>query len=298
MRIYTKKNLIKALIEIRDMGWIPSARPGNAGSVGNTLEDLLGIEENNLPLPNAAEWELKCQRAGTTALTTLFHMEPSPRAISIVSNILLPKYGWPHDKAGERYPENEKSFRQTIHAQSRSSRGFKVIIDRDSRKVMVSFDSSKVSPENHDWLKSVERRIGLGEINPQPYWGFDDLFHKAGTKLLNCFYVQAERKKIDGIVHFHYSSIQVLQGMQLDGFLEAMEKGYLYVDFDARTGHNHGTKFRLRKNMLSMLYEKVLNIDSEQDLQDLGLDDSEINELDIQKPKSLGNPAKQTSFLD
>ncbi|MBQ5478723.1 MAG: hypothetical protein IIT66_00730, partial [Acetobacter sp.] len=33
-------------------------------------------KENNLPLPNAAEWELKCQRRQTTSLVTLFHIEP------------------------------------------------------------------------------------------------------------------------------------------------------------------------------------------------------------------------------
>mgnify|MGYP003729580161 CR=1 FL=1 len=67
MNILTKDDLIKALKEIRNKGWIPNARPGNAGGVGNTLEDLLGIEENNLPIPNAAEWELKCQRSDTSS---------------------------------------------------------------------------------------------------------------------------------------------------------------------------------------------------------------------------------------
>jgi hypothetical protein len=43
-------------------------------------------------------------------------------------------------------------------------------------------------------LKSVKERIGLHELDPQPYWGFDDLEHKAGTKLINCFFVQAEVK--------------------------------------------------------------------------------------------------------
>jgi hypothetical protein len=37
------------------MGWIENARPGNQGGVGNTLEDLLGIKENNLPLANTSE---------------------------------------------------------------------------------------------------------------------------------------------------------------------------------------------------------------------------------------------------
>jgi len=54
-RIYTKQELINKLKEISAIGWIPNARRGNAGGIGNTLEDLLGIEENNLPIPNAAE---------------------------------------------------------------------------------------------------------------------------------------------------------------------------------------------------------------------------------------------------
>ena len=36
--------------------------------------------------------------------------------------------------------------------------------------------------------------------------------------------------------------------------------GDLLVDFDARTGHNHGTKFRLRKNAIINLYEEVVEI--------------------------------------
>jgi hypothetical protein len=94
-------------------------------------------------------------------------------------------------------------------------------------------------------------------LNPQPYWGFNDLFHKAGTKLLNCFYVQAETKKIDGKTHFFYSDIMILQGLSLENFLESIENGQILVDFDARTGHNHGTKFRLRQNALPALYSKV-----------------------------------------
>ena len=59
--IYTKPALIARLIEISSMGFVPNARRGNHGGIGNTLEDLLGIKENNLPIPNAAEWELKAQ---------------------------------------------------------------------------------------------------------------------------------------------------------------------------------------------------------------------------------------------
>jgi len=49
LKVYTKESLIEELRKIRDMGWIPNARPGNVGGVGNTLEDLLGIEEITYP---------------------------------------------------------------------------------------------------------------------------------------------------------------------------------------------------------------------------------------------------------
>lgn len=254
---YTKQELINKLKEIASMGFVPNARHGNAGGIGNTLEDLLGIEENNLPIPNAVEWELKTQRIGSSSLTTLFHTEPSPRAIRFVPQVLLPKYGWKHKESGGRYGKGEMSFRQTIHGQSRSDRGFKVIIDRKERKVLISFDAKSVDPRHKKWLESVRKRAGLGELNPQPYWGFDDLRHKAGTKLPNTFYVQAETKKENGKEYYKYSKIMMLQKFNFEGFLKALEESKVLVDFDARSGHNHGTKFRMRQDCLPMLYEKV-----------------------------------------
>lgn len=257
MKTYTKDELIQELIKIKEMGWIKNARHGNVGGVGNTIEDLLGIQENNLPIPNAAEWELKCQRLNTTSLTTLFHMEPSPRALKFVPQILLPLYGWSHQEAGTKYHDTEMSFRQTIHGQSRSDRGFKVVINRRERKVLISFDAKSVSGKHSSWLKSVKKKVALGELNPQPYWGFDDLFHKAGTKLLNCFYVQSRVKHDGGFEYFSYEKILMLQKLSLEKFLDAIEQAAILVDFDARTGHNHGTKFRLRQDKLPSLYGQV-----------------------------------------
>ena len=260
MQIYTKDELIKKLKELAEMGFIPNGRFGNHGGIGNTLEDFLGITENNLPIPNAAEWELKTQRANTSSLTTLFHMEPSPRAIGFVPKVILPMYGWSHQGAGSTYKTEEMSFRQTIHGLSHSDRGFIVQIDRAAKKVLISFDATKVSERHAEWLAAVKEKVGLGELNPQPYWGFDDLEHKAGTKLLNCFYVQAEVKEEDGKELFWYNKVQMLWKFRFEGLLEGLEKGVVLVDFDARTGHNHGTKFRLKQNHLPLLYESVATV--------------------------------------
>jgi hypothetical protein len=257
MRLYTKDTLIKEFQKIAEQGWIENARHGNAGGIGNTLEDLLGIEENNLPIPNAAEWELKTQRLNTSSLTTLFHTEPSPRAVKFVPQVLLLNYGWLHQEAGKKYPKDEMSFRQTIHGNSASDRGFMVKIDRENRKVLISFDYTKVIEKHAMWLKKVKNKIGLSELNPQPYWGFDDLANKAGTKLLNCFYVQAEVKRVNGKEFYKYSNVMMLQKFNFDGFLQELENGNILVDFDARSGHNHGTKFRLKQNCFPQLYEQA-----------------------------------------
>jgi MvaI/BcnI restriction endonuclease family len=255
--IYSKQGLIDKLNEIASKGWIENARSGNTGGVGNTLEDLLGIKENNLPIPNAAEWELKTQKLKSTSLITLFHVEPSPRAIRFVPQILLPKYGWHHKSAGMKYPKGELSFRQTIHGHTPSDRGFMVVVDRKEQKVLISFDATAVDAKHNTWLKSVKRRVGLCELNPQPYWGFDDLRSKAGTKLLNSFFVQADVKIDHGKEYYHYKKIMMLQKFSFERFLRAIEDEIIYVDFDARTGHNHGTKFRMLQDRLPFLYSKV-----------------------------------------
>jgi len=125
---------------------------------------------------------------------------------------------------------------------------------------MVSFDASKVDSRHQAWLETVRQRVGLGELSPQPYWGFDDLFHKAGTKLLNCFYVRAKVKQEGGKEFYHYSDILMLQKFSLEKFISAIEKGFILIDFDARTGHNHGTKFRLRQDKFPELYDQVTTV--------------------------------------
>lgn len=259
MKIYTKESLISELQNIQQRGWVKSTRPGNDGAVGNTLEDLLGIEENNLPIPNAAEWELKAQRKKTSSLATLFHMEPSPRALKFIPSILLPTYGWSHIEAGSKYPSTEQSFRQTICSNTYSDRGFTVSVDRSERKANVVFDKKQVAPHHSSWLEDVISKGGES-LTPNPYWGFDDLFHKAGTKLHNCFYVRAESKKVNGEEFFLFDEILMLKTFSLNCFINAIARGDIYIDFDARTGHNHGTKFRLRHKTIPSLYGEVTSV--------------------------------------
>ena len=156
------------------------------------------------------------------------------------------------------------SFRSTTSATTYTNRGFKVIVDRTKKKFVFAFDASKAdasNPEILTWLTSVKDRVGLGSINPEPYWAFDDLKYKVGSKIMNCFYVIADTKIEDKHEYFKYEKLLILSGFSFEKFLDCAENGYLYVDFDARTGHNHGTKFRLKQDVLPSLYETITVIE-------------------------------------
>ncbi len=264
VRIITKNQLIDEIKSVAKRGWIKSVKKTkdvrNDGAVGNTLEKLLGIPENNLPIANSNGWELKGQRLHTSSLVTLKHYEPFPRGADIVSKILLPLYGWPHKEAGKKYPRNEMSFRSTTSASQFTSRGFTVIVDRQERKIRFVFDPSKAdvtNPEIRSWLKSVENRVGLLPFNPEPYWGFDDLRDLMGEKARNCFYVIADSKIEKKQEYFSYQSLLMLSGFSFDNFLSCIDRGIIQIDFDARTHHNHGTKFRIKQGFWKELYSQT-----------------------------------------
>lgn len=264
MKIYTKEALIQDIKLIISEGWKKSVKKTkdtrNDGAVGNTLEVLLEISENNLPIPNATEWELKGQRTHTSSLITLKHMEPSPTALKIVSTILLPLYGWKHAKAGIQYPASEMSFRSTTYANGYTNRGFSITVDRDESKVKFIFDATKANlldPVIRSWLESVERRIGLGGFDHVPYWGFENLSYAIGEKIKNCFYITADSRLVDGHEYFKYRELYILSGFSFNNFLSCIENGTVLVDFDARTGHNHGTKFRIKQGCWSSVYSHI-----------------------------------------
>lgn len=256
MKTFTKDSLREELESIARRGWIPSHKltrnARNDGAVGNLLEELLGIEENNLPLPNANEWELKVQRKNTSSLLTLKHIEPSPRSCRFVPQVLLPMFGWVHKEAGKKYPASEMTFRGTFSAKDYTVRGFRIAIT-DSQ-LQLEFNPDKVSSDLSHWRDTVLQHGGDKHLDPRPYWGLSDLEREIGSKLNNTFYVIAENKVVDNHEFFRYSKCLMLSGVSIDGFVECLKDGVAYIDFDARTGHNHGTKFRIRSNALPRLY--------------------------------------------
>ncbi len=85
---------IRKFDEIKAMGWVKSMRRGNTG-IGYTLEELLGVSENNISAPDLGEIELKAHRINSTSMITLFTF--NRKAWKMNPFEAIKKYGTPDD---------------------------------------------------------------------------------------------------------------------------------------------------------------------------------------------------------
>lgn len=238
MKEHTKETLIEDFDRISTTGWIPNYRTTSSGNVGNILEDLFEIEENNLSLPDAGEWEIKAQKVNLlpNSLLSLCALEPEPRHLKVVP-YLIETFGWTPTIWRSNYSADEKSFRQTLTT-SWSSRGFRVNV---TDRVEVQYNGNTANYIT-------------------PYWTFDDLRKKLTAKMKNMFSVFAVSKQIENVENFNYCDGVMYEGFSFDSFLAEISNGNIRIDFNARTGHNHGTKFRTRQSVLAKLYTKITQL--------------------------------------
>src|SRR3989304_1358761 len=136
---------VERIKQIKDMGFVESNRSGDTG-IGKTLEDLLGISENNIAGPDFDIYELKSGRKDSSSMLTLFTKAPMPKG---ANKSLLEAFGYKQrpkhnrkqqhatDYVGTRIPEQECSTKEkelhvTVDSKSINSVGLKLEI-KDKR---------------------------------------------------------------------------------------------------------------------------------------------------------------------
>ena len=94
-----EQELISLFMNIKDRGWIETSRFGD-GSLGNTFEDLIGKQEDNLSKADFKGIELKVHRSITKSMVSLFSKCPSfPKR---VNTYLRERYGVVEDDFGNK----------------------------------------------------------------------------------------------------------------------------------------------------------------------------------------------------
>jgi hypothetical protein len=238
----------RKIVQIKAMGYVQSHRKGDTG-IGKTLEDLLGITENNIAGPDFATYELKAGRKESVSMLTLFTKAPLPAS---ANKRLLEVFGYAQRKVprdhrqlplagkevdGSKIPVEDKELHVTVDALKPNSVGLK-----------LGVRENKLSIEND---KCVE-----------VYWDNDTLKEAFEKKYHRLVYVLADHK-IEGCKEFFwFNEALLLDGFSFERFSELVVEGRLKVDIrighypDGRL-HDHGTGFRILPKYLPQCFKTI-----------------------------------------
>jgi hypothetical protein len=233
----TYAELKEKLKEIKEIGYVRTRRAGNTG-IGKTLEDLLGITENNVPGPNAAMIELKSARKNVSSMLTLFTKSPLPRR---ANSVLLNRFGY-ESAAGIGGKDLHTTVNAIKHNQLRGEQGFKLEIEEDKVNLITS------------------------QNEVIAYWNKETLRNSFEKKLPKLLYVKADARGYDSHEEFWFNEGWLLSGFDFDNFVNLLREGVILVDIrigqyaDGRP-HDHGTAFRVLPDKLDLCFahrEKVM----------------------------------------
>ena len=221
------------MLEINEKGWIKTLRKGDTG-IGKTLEEELGITENNISgydfQYNGKFYELKSQRALTSSRITLFTKEGEKGRYK--DEFLIKKFGYLDET-------KRLALKITMTSLDYNNQGFKVEVDNELRKINI--------------VHNVEGLIW--------YYPFSLIRVAMNEKLANnlCL-VFADSKNENCNEFFHYNKAFLLSNLSEEGFAELIREGKLVIEFRMHlktTGfpRNHGTAFRLSEIYMDKLYK-------------------------------------------
>ena len=129
----------------------------------------------------------------------------------------------------------------------------------------IHFDHTKVpstirGETTVEWLKNIERSVGLEDLDENSYYPFEKIQKKISEKSENMLFIKLDTKKEDNDQFMKVDSAYFLEHASIDTFVKAIEMGHLQIEFNARTHHNHGTAFRTWERFLSSIWPDVEKI--------------------------------------
>lgn len=219
------------LFDISQKGYIHTLRRGNTG-VGQTLEQYLGLQENNLSLPDiGGTIELKAFRKNTDSMLTLFTKEPISSLGRRRDRFLLETFGY-------KSLDSNKSLDlyTTISASGFNYQGFKL-------------------ETKGDRLQLCHKDLSL-----DIYWPYELLKHVFEQKLPSLVVVLADSIGDEFDEKFHYNEAYYLKGFSFQRFMASIEAGNIKVDLrmhlrSNNMPRNHGTAFRIIKSKLYTCFD-------------------------------------------
>jgi len=216
----------KKFRKLKKKGWFESQRRGPTG-VGYTLEKLLGLEENNIALPDLGNIELKAHRVNSNSMITLFTF--NRKAWKMKPLEAIREFGTP-----------DKNGRLGLY--------FTMSLTPNSAGLFLYIGDEIIS------LRHIS-----GKIIAQ--WQLDSLSEQFIKKMPALILVSTHCEIRAGREWFKFTRAQLMTGTSADIMKDQLELGNILVDLrlhDKGTrARNHGTGFRAYERKLPLLFEVV-----------------------------------------
>jgi hypothetical protein len=219
----------KKFAQIKAKGWIKSKRKGPTG-IGQTLEHLLSIEENNIALPDLGTVELKAHRIGSSSMITLFTF--NRKAWKMDPLAAIKKYG-------------------TLDNNGRLGMYFTMARTPNSMGLFLNVDETTIS------VRHVS-----GEIVAE--WQLETLAKRFMQKTPGLVLVSAFSEMRGDTEWFKYERAQLLTETSSDIIKNQLLSGNILVDLrlhdKGTSARNHGTGFRATEDKLTLLFKNISEI--------------------------------------
>jgi hypothetical protein len=219
----------KKFCEIKKMGWIASKRKGPTG-VGQTLESLLGLRENNISLPDLGKIELKAHRINSSSLITLFTFNRKAWKINPIDAIR--KYGTPDQKG-------------------RLGLYFTMSPTPNSAGLFLTIEENAISV----------RHIS-GELIAE--WKTEAIAQRFLKKIPALIVVRAFSEMRGEQEWFKFERANILSGTTSEIIHNQIQEGNIILDLrlhdKGTSARNHGTGFRAKESNLTLLFQSCKDV--------------------------------------
>ena len=232
--------------KIKSIGWVKERCKGKS-SCGYTFEQLLHKEEDNFPVPDYQDIEIKVMNDHAKTNLHLFNLIPDGDYLFPIERILY-EIGCPnkdnHDEKRLYRSFNAKEYTKLVY-------GKKGIIN-------VNYEDQKVELFVYD-SKNQNTNIGIS-------WSFDYIKERLLLKLKYLAFVKASSCIICGEGYYHYHDIYFYKLKDFDTFINLINLGIIDITFKIgihKAGkkmgkvYDHGTDFSIKVSNLEMLYKKI-----------------------------------------
>lgn len=229
--------------QIKNRGWILEKTKGK-GSCGILFEELLNKMEDNFPVPDYHNIEIKTMNDNTKTNLHLFCLTPDGDYLFPIKRVLK-EIGYP---CGDR---------RMFHAIFNTNDYTKLMFGRKG-KIVVNYKEDKVELIVYNHLNE--------NINIGISWSFDYLKKRLEMKLQYLAFVRVASCIINGKGYYRYHTISFYKLKSFDEFIRLIDQGIIDISFKIDTYnsgkrigevHDHGTDFSIKVSDINLLYDLI-----------------------------------------